>query len=521
MSDVTEDQILEDLENLDKEEKHAKIRQRKAKEQCEIAETTITRSSDKQIRLPQGMSFSKAIKTLYEKKKQEDTQVNIHEVVDAWPMDGAVAFQWVLEEKYGFVNQVPTPGFFGDTPPRQVGIRIDAAGNTVQCNWGRMELSVLDYGYVETQAIEENGNLKFLISGKVKKKFLPEIADIARRTRERVQQASIYKGKAIRLDFRDADGDRRDFEITDTPEFIGIDPERLDDVVYPEAVQGVVDMALFNPVKYPQACRDMGIPLKRGALLEGPYGTGKTLTAYQMAAHAASSGWTFVYLMDVRDLDLAMRFAAHYSPAIVFAEDIDQIAKLGMRDRAEVNRLTNILDGVDAKDGEIFTVFTSNYKNMIDGVFLRPGRIDAVVTLSPPDRGAAIRLIRKYGVDKHKQSLLSDNLTDEQIGDAVEPLTELQANAAFYREVVERAKLSAVPTYAVSGAVSIDADNLRAGAQSMIPHLELQRLQSPDGENAHTVGDDAIAAAMMAACMPPPSFIKKMVKSMKQKKTGF
>jgi transitional endoplasmic reticulum ATPase len=517
---ISDAEILEEVESFDQEDKATKARQRKAKEQREIAETEIVRTEQQQIIVPVGMSLSKAIKTLYEKKKQEETQVAVREVVDAWPMDGAVAFQYVLEEKYGFVNQVAIPGFFGPTPPYQVGIRINSKGDTMQCNWGRMELSVLDHGFLETGFCEENGNLKFVIGGEVKKKFLDEVADIARRTRERVRQASIYKGKAIRLDFRDEDGERKEFHITDSPEFIGIDPNKLDDVVYPEHVQGVVDMALFNPIKYPDACRKMGIPLKRGALLEGPYGTGKTLTAYQMAAHGTNNGWTFVYLMDVRDLDLAMRFAMHYAPSIVFAEDIDQVARMGMRDKAEVNRLTTILDGVDSKDQEIFVVFTTNFKKMIDGVFIRPGRIDAVVTLTPPDRGAAIKLVRKYGINATGASVLHPDITDQEIGDSLQCMIEYQANAAFYREVVERSKLAAVPEFSKTGLISITAANLNAGAHSMIPHLEFQRDQSPDADGRHSVGEDAMAAAMAAMMAPPPNVVKKMMKAMRRRQSS-
>ena len=254
---------------------------------------------------------------------------------------------------------VPTPGFFGPTPPYQIGVRIDAEGNTVQTSWGRLTLPNVD-GYLDTGFAEHNGEWKFKIGGVVKRKHEKEIAIIAKLVREHVAKNSIYKAKAVKIDFRDQDGERKEFNPADSPEFIAIDPNKLDDVVYPREIEGVVNMTLFYPVIYKDAARAMGTPLKRGTLLEGPYGTGKTLTAYQLAAHGMQHGWTFVYLMDVRDLDLAMKFASHYAPAIVFAEDIDQVARMGMRDKAEVNRLTNVLDGIDSKGKEISVVFTTN-----------------------------------------------------------------------------------------------------------------------------------------------------------------
>lgn len=514
-------EILEDIEAFDSEDRAAKARKAKAAKQQEMAAVEISETRQKQILLPTGMSVNDAIRVLYEKQKQEQTEVAIYEVVDAWPLDGAVAFQAVLEKKYGFVNQVPIPGFFSSTPPLQVGVRIDSAGTTKQVNWGRMELSVLDHGYLETGFVEENGTMKFRIGGKVKKKFLNEVKDIAAKTREHVRKASIYKGKAVRLDFRDEDGERKDFQPQDSPEFIAIDPTKLDDVIYNDEVRSVVEMALMNPIKYPQQCREIGVPLKRGALLEGPYGTGKTLTAYQMAAHGTNSGFTFIYLMDVRDLDLAMRFAEHYAPAIVFAEDIDQVARLGMRDKAEVNRLTNILDGVDAKAREIFTVFTTNHKNSIDGVFIRPGRIDCVVTLKAPDERAAVALVRKYGRNEKGESILHGDLDDASIATSIACLVEMEANAAFYREAVERAKLSALPTYVQTGTLLLSAADIHAAALSMQSHIELLKAQSPDADGRSTLGDDAMAAAMAAMMVPPPNVMKKMMKAMRQKGGGF
>jgi SpoVK/Ycf46/Vps4 family AAA+-type ATPase len=66
------------------------------------------------------------------------------------------------------------------------------------------------------------------------------------------------------------------------------------------------------------------VPLKRGVLLEGPYGTGKTLTAFVTAKKCVENGWTFIMLDRVAALKEALTFARMYAPAVVFAEDIDR-----------------------------------------------------------------------------------------------------------------------------------------------------------------------------------------------------
>lgn len=186
---------------------------------------------------------------------------------------------------------------------------------------------------------------------------------------------------------------------------------------------------------------------------------------------------------------------------------------MGMRDKAEVNRLTNVLDGIDAKGKEISVVFTTNFKNAIDPVFIRPGRIDSVVSLTPPDTEAAVRLVRKYGRTKDKTSILHKDLSDDEIGESMQPLVEMSANAAFIREAVERAKLAALPTFSVTHKLELSAEDLLIAARSMIPHLELHRTQMGDGAGGSD--ESTIAAAMMQAMMPSPNVMKKMMRAMK------
>lgn len=318
-----DDSVLDDLNEMEAADEASVKKAAAAKELAEMQSLEVSNSSSdkvKSITLPKGMTEAKAIRVLHEKLKEKESEVGIHELIDAWPMDGAVALQFVLKERYGWPKMIPTPGFFGPTPPYQVGVRINAKGDTIQTSWGRLQLPNVD-GYLETGFAEHNGEWKFKIGGVVKRKDEKEVSTLAALVRAHVKEHSIYKNKAVKIDFRDQDGERKDFNPADSPEFIDIDPDKLDDVVYPKEIEGVVNMTLFYPVIYKDAAREMGTPLKRGTLLEGPYGTGKTLTAYQLAAHGMKHDWTFVYLMDVRDLDLAMKFASHYAPAIVFAED--------------------------------------------------------------------------------------------------------------------------------------------------------------------------------------------------------
>src|SRR5690606_23078560 len=92
-----------------------------------------------------------------------------------------------------------------------------------------------------------------------------------------------------------------------------------------EEVQQLVNISLLTPIQKTQQCRDNRIPLKRGILFYGPYGTGKTLTALVTAKHAVDNGWTYIMVNNVSALAATLTFARMFQPAVVFGEDIDRV----------------------------------------------------------------------------------------------------------------------------------------------------------------------------------------------------
>jgi len=243
------------------------------------------------------------------------------------------------------------------------------------------------------------------------------------------------------------------------------DPTEL---VLPADAGNAVQINLWNPIQHTEFCRANHIPLKRGVLLEGGYGTGKTLTAFQTAQLCVNNGWTFVLLDDVRDIHQALEFARMYEPCVIFAEDVDKAAKNGQR-TDETNRIFNTIDGIEAKGRDIMTVLTTNLVGDIHPGFIRPGRIDAVITVGPPDDQAIVRLVRRYAQDSQGRPVLDELLNDEQIVAAMAPVKG--ANAAFIREVVERSKLAAISH--ADGAIVVSESDLATAANTMKMHLDL------------------------------------------------
>jgi len=175
---------------------------------------------------------------------------------------------------------------------------------------------------------------------------------------------------------------------------------------------------------------------------------------------------------------MAINFAQMYGPAVIFAEDIDEVLGTNARTQ-QVNEVLNTIDGVDSKAHEVMVVLTTNHVENINRAMLRPGRLDDVITIRPPDASAAIRLVKQYGgalIDPSEDFTGAGARLDGMI-------------PAVIREVVERAKLGAVRARAIAvregtakktDPLIIGADALMTAADTMRDQLELLEDQAPD-----------------------------------------
>lgn len=375
------------------------------------------------------MSIKQGIKMLEGRLEYLKQTTQISETFKAFPYDGAFALNTVLTRIYGWSQQVGIPGWFGETPPALVKVEI-APGVHADVPWGRINLPSAEGGYLETDAEMKNGMLHFKINAMVLRQDEHVVRRVFDEVRKELAENSIYRGRAIKIKFRDDAG--RPIAMPE-PEFIDttkIDPGQL---IYSEDVMTQVEVNLFTPIERARDCLKDGEKVKRGVLLAGTYGTGKTLAAMVAAKLAVDEGITYIYVPRADQLKDALQFAKHYqSPAaVVFCEDIDRELS-GDERTVAIDDAINLLDGVDTKNQNVITVLTTNHIEVINPAALRTGRLDAIIEVTPPDAEAVQRLVRHYGgrmIDK------STDLTE--VGQVLEGF--IPADIA---EVVKRASLA-------------------------------------------------------------------------------
>ncbi len=432
----------------------------------------VVRHGEKLI-LPEKMKIPEAIDLLERRMKYEQEEVSVEETFLAFPQDGAHAMDKVLTDMFGWTPAEPIPGFFGKTPPKMLTIEVDY-GKNIQVPWGRFSLPNVN-GWVQSTVEMKDGRVCFKLVGLVKRDSEDTVREFYARIREYLQTHSIYKGKAVKIRFLDDDGDALEMP---EPKFLDVTKIKPENLIYSRDVQSSVEVNLFTPVQRVPDCLANGIPVKRGVLLGGMYGCGKTLAAYVAAKHAVEAGLTFIYAPRADELQHAINFAKLYgSPAaVLFCEDIDR-AMAGGR-TVKIDDILNILDGVDSKDLNLITVLTTNHLENINAAMLRPGRLDSIIEVTPPDAEAAERLLRFYGGAAINK--------DEDLSDAAQFLAG--TIPATIAEVVKRAKLSQLSLQPPGTKVTnLTSSALREAAFTMKTQNELLERASKPAEAPPTL----------------------------------
>ncbi len=426
-----------------------------------------------QLILPDGMGIPAAIDLLKSRQEFLETDVNMQETFDVFPWDGANALDRVLTEKIGWAAATATPGFFGPRPPQLISIDV-GPGKKCQVPWGSFSLPNV-VGLLSTGMSKKGSRIVFQLSATVKRKDEATVRRVFEEMRQYLKANSIYRGQAIRMRFLDNDGNELQMP---EPTFMETGKLRPEHLIYSSEVADSINTNLFTPISRVHDCIANGIPVKRGVLLGGPFGTGKTLAATVAATLAVEAGVTYLYVPRADELAHAIEFAKQYqSPAcVIFCEDVDRVMD-GERD-IEMDDILNIIDGIDTKDANLITVLTTNAMRSINPAMLRPGRLDAVIEVTPPDADAVQRLLRLYGGANIEASANLSSVGMELSG----------CIPAVIAEVVKRAKLAQLKLQQPGEKVEFLSDlALLDAARTMRAQIDLLNEASKPKEPAITL----------------------------------
>lgn len=281
--------------------------------------------------------------------------------------------------------------------------------------------------------------------------------DTATEVRERIgrlmREHDVFRGQILSFGYSEYRGN----------ELVRFQPRPslgADEVVLPAGVLAAVEQHVVLAGSRAEKLREAGQHLKRGLLLHGPPGTGKTHTVRYLLGRLTGSTVVIMSGQALQLLGAATTLARRLQPSVVVVEDVDLIAE----DRSFTPggnpllfQLLNEMDGVGA-DADITFVLTTNRVEALEHALTdRPGRVDLAVEIPRPDANARERLLRLYTRD-----VTLDLADPEPLVSATEGTT-----ASFIRELARRAVLHALDRGG-DGQVRLDEATLRAALDELL-----------------------------------------------------
>lgn len=173
---------------------------------------------------------------------------------------------------------------------------------------------------------------------------------------------------------------------------------RLNTIV-PQPILDELDLSIAAVRDHHEMLSHHGLGVRRGILLAGPPGVGKSALSAVVANELVAQGFTVCYIEAkvgthlLTTLTEELEKLARGAGVLCVLEDVD----LWVRERnsaAGGGGLSQLLEALDAQVGSrILTLASTNDVSVLDAAAIRCGRMDAILTLDYPDTAAAAHIL--------------------------------------------------------------------------------------------------------------------------------
>lgn len=248
--------------------------------------------------------------------------------------------------------------------------------------------------------------------------------------RNKMRERNVYRGRVVSLEMSRNESLKVHFH-----ELPSVERDRI---ILPSGLLDRIERQTIRFAAHRDRLRAMGRHIKRGLLLHGAPGTGKTLTAMYLANQMHDRTTFLVTGRGLGLIERTCRMARLLAPATVIVEDIDLVAEERTRQAgcstSVLFELLNQMDGL-ADDADVLFLLTTNRPDILEPALAsRPGRVDQAIELPLPDAEGRRRLFDLYSEGMAIELQNRDQLIEQLEG----------VSGAFIRELLRKAALLAV-----------------------------------------------------------------------------
>lgn len=196
--------------------------------------------------------------------------------------------------------------------------------------------------------------------------------------------------------------------------FIELPNVSFKDIFLPEKIrkevkQNIIDY--IDPVKL-EIKRKNGLPTKRGIIMVGEPGTGKTFLSRVLAKTLKTTFMVVTAVRGENDLQDIFEFAELFDRIIILFEDIDIYS--GDRHQGDVvSCLLNKLDGLEVNNHLVVLCTTNDLESLDDALKDRPGRFDRILHFDPPNKTLKIEMLKGFCKDKNFEGVDFENVVKD------------------------------------------------------------------------------------------------------------
>ncbi|MGI6797962.1 AAA family ATPase [Gordonia sihwensis] len=253
---------------------------------------------------------------------------------------------------------------------------------------------------------------------------------------DRAYALNPYRGRAVRATLSAGHG------LTFTSITLPSTATR-DTVIVDTAVWDEIDLGIAAVRDHHAMLNRHGLGSRRGVLLSGPPGTGKSAISAAVAAELLGD-FTVIYVEAKAGEHLLTAVVEESQriggPVLIVLEDVDLV----VRDRRAGNSggLAELLQAMDIQpDARILTLASTNDLTTLDAAAIRAGRFDSIVTVDYPDAAAGAEILTK----------LTEGIPGDVDAVLVARRVPTQTSGSDLREIVRRAVLAGGGEISTSG----------------------------------------------------------------------